>query len=303
MRGYAEADIHRIAPAQLLRHPPRDDLADAEFGQLERGQRPEDFARDRRLISGVRGLHLVRRDHDRVHENAGDKDLLRPQGAGLRQPLDLRDDNAAIVAHRERLIERAEIGALMLIGEVAALVGRGGADDCHIGDDRREEQPFVAREFHHRRDGRGGGLGVHRAAFPARIDEGVHADLGQHARPFGGGLAMHVEQDAGGDVVGRDAVAGDHLPNFRRLGLRRPRWIGPGEHARQAPVLGQMVDALDAPHIASGDRVQRRQIARTAACIEASPDCREHSVRASQTRGRRHRDDGAVGDEFGRLGG
>ena len=39
-------------------------------------------------------------------------------------------------------------------------------------------------------------------------------DLGQHAGPLGGGLAMHVEEDARGHVIGRDLVALDHLPDF-----------------------------------------------------------------------------------------
>ena len=46
--------------------------------------------------------------------------------------LHLRDHDAAIVADRQRLVERAEIGALVLVGEVAALVGRGGADDRDV---------------------------------------------------------------------------------------------------------------------------------------------------------------------------
>ena len=105
------------------------------------------------LVDGVGGLHLVGRDHDGIDQDARHEHLLRLERAGLRQPLDLRDDDAAIVADRQRLIERAEIGALMLIGEVAALVGGGGADDRHIGDDRREVQPFVAGEFDTRTTG------------------------------------------------------------------------------------------------------------------------------------------------------
>ena len=77
----------------------------------------------------MRRLHLIRRDDDRVDEDAGHENLLRLQRARLHQPLDLGDDDAAIVAHGERLIEWAEIGALMLVGEIAALVGRGGAND------------------------------------------------------------------------------------------------------------------------------------------------------------------------------
>jgi hypothetical protein len=54
----------------------------------------------------------------------------------------------------------------------------------------------------------------------ARIDEGVEADLGQHARALGGRLAVHVEQDAGRNVVGGELVVADHLPDLRRLGSR-----------------------------------------------------------------------------------
>ena len=37
--------------------------------------------------------------------------------------------------------------------------------------------------------------------------------------------------------------------------------------------------------------------------IEALADGREHRIGAAEAGGRRHRDDGAVRDEFGRLGG
>ena len=46
----AEADIDGIAVSQLLRNAPRDDLGDIEFRHLERRQRPENLARDGRII-------------------------------------------------------------------------------------------------------------------------------------------------------------------------------------------------------------------------------------------------------------
>ena len=66
----------------------------------------------------MRRLHLIRCNDDCVDENARHKNLLRFHHSGLRQPLNLGDDDAAIVAHGEGLIQRAEIGTLMLVGEV-----------------------------------------------------------------------------------------------------------------------------------------------------------------------------------------
>ena len=115
------------------------------FGMLNSGiakrrQRPEHLAGDRRIVERLRRLHLVGRDDDVVDQDAGHEHVMRLQRAALGDALHLRDDDAAIVAGRERLVERAEIGALMLVGEVAALVGRGGADDRHLRHDGREDR-------------------------------------------------------------------------------------------------------------------------------------------------------------------
>ena len=57
-----------------------------------------------------------------------------------REPLDLRDDNAAVVAHGERLVERAENAALVLVGKVSALVGGRRADDRDLRNDASERR-------------------------------------------------------------------------------------------------------------------------------------------------------------------
>jgi hypothetical protein len=41
----------------------------------------------------------------------------------------------------QRLVEGAEIGTLMLIGQIDALIGGGGADDGDLRNDQRKEQP------------------------------------------------------------------------------------------------------------------------------------------------------------------
>ena len=142
---------------------------------------------------------------------------MRLQRAVFDDALDLGDDDAAIVVRSQRLLQPAEIGAFMLIGQVAALVGRGGADDRDMRRDGRKIEPLLAVELLDAHDRIAGGR-VHRAALMARVGEGVEADLGQHARPLGGRLAMHVEQDAGRDIVGGDRIVADHLPDLRRLG-------------------------------------------------------------------------------------
>ena len=49
-------------------------------------------------------------------------------------------------------------------------------------------------------------------------------------------------------------------------------------HPRQQARLGEMVDALDAAHVAGGDRMQRGEVARMAVGVEALADRRQHGV-------------------------
>src|SRR5271165_6079940 len=60
-----------------------------------------------------------------------------------------------------------------------------------------------------------------------------------------------------------------------------------------------MVDALDAPHVASRDRMETRDVARMPLSIEAFSDRRQHGVGAPEGRRRRDGDDGAVRNEAG----
>ena len=63
------------------------------------------------------------------------------------------------------------------------------------------------------------------------------------------------------------------------------------------PVLGDVVDALDAVHVAGGDRMQRRQVARVALGVEARADRGQHRVRAAEPARGADRDHRAVGDQ------
>ena len=127
----------------------------------------------------------------------------------------LGDDDAAIVVGGHGEIERADIGAFVLEGEIAALVRRGGADDGDIGNDGGEIEPLFALEIYFLHDWRGGGLCIHGAAFVDGIDESIETDFGEHAGALGGGFAVDVKHDAGGHIVGGDFVCTQHLPDQR----------------------------------------------------------------------------------------
>ncbi len=51
----------------------------------------------------------------------------------LGDALDLGNDDAAIVAGRKRLVEAAEIGAFVFIGQVAVFIRRCRPDDGDLG--------------------------------------------------------------------------------------------------------------------------------------------------------------------------
>ena len=223
IRRNAETDVDRIAVAQFLCDPSRDDFGDIELRRLEGRQRTKDLARNGRFVRRVSRLQLIRRDDDVVDEYARHDDVMGTQRTRRSKPFDLCNHDPAVVAHGEGLIERPENAAFMLIGKISPFVGRRGANDRDLRSDGREEQPFVAGEIDAFDDRLGRRLRVHRAAFVDGVNEGVHSDLGQHARPLRRGLAMDIKQNARGNVVGRDRVFGDHLPNRGRLGRRRAR--------------------------------------------------------------------------------
>ncbi len=148
-----EADVHRPALPQLLRDAAGDDLGRVEFGRPEGVERTEQLARDRGVIGGGRGLQLVRGLDDDVDQDPGHAHVMGFERAALRDALDLRDDEAARGAGRKRHLHRAQRRALLLEAEVAVLVGRGGADDGHIGLDRGEMQPSPLLRIPHASQG------------------------------------------------------------------------------------------------------------------------------------------------------
>ena len=90
---------------------------------------------------------------------------------------------------------------------------------------------------------------------------------------------------------------GDHLPDRGRGHRGRAARVGAGQHLGEQALLGDVVDALDAVHVAGGDRVDGGQVARVAGRGEALADGGQHGVGAAEAARRADRDDGAVGDQ------
>ena len=137
---------------------------------------------------------------------------------------------------------------------------------------------------------------------PPRIDEGVHADFGQHAGLAGGRVGVHVEEDAAGEVVGLDLVGVDHLPDLRRRHRGRTARIRAGDHPLDQPRLGDMVDARRS-HTCRRRRWDGSSSADCGAPSAANRSPIARSIASGQPRsaGRADRDGRAVGDQPGSL--
>ena len=218
----AEAEIDRASRLQFLRDTPRNRFLNIEFRQTERIERTENLAGNCRIIKRLCGLLLIGINHDIIHQHARHAHIMRFQRVFLGNAFDLRNNDTAIVARSQRLIQPAEISALMFIGEIAAFIRSCGADDGHMWHDIGEIEPVLTFKTDLFNDRLLTRLVVHRRTLTLGINEGIKPHLGQHARTLGSRLAMHVEQNARRDIIGRNLVIGDHLPDQRRLGARWP---------------------------------------------------------------------------------
>ena len=156
------------------------------------------------------------------------------------------------------LVECPKGAALLLIREVSVGVGCCGSNDRHVDVDRRVEQVVAAVDLHQLDEVVGDG--VHFGAFVPRVGVCAQPDLRQHARLPGGGGPVHLEQHPGWNVEGLDLIVVDQLADQRRVELGAAGGVGAGEHSAQLPGSAQVVDPLDAVHVAGGDRMHGRQV-------------------------------------------
>ena len=202
---HADAEIDDAVRPQLERGAARDDLAHAHRERLDVTDRHPQFAGVGGVVGGREGLRVVcaRRDHDAVHQHAGNLHLARIQGAPVGDPFDLHDDQPAAVAcgHRDRQAFQRERFALHR--DVAVGIGGGAADDRDVDRQRFVEQVFTPVERHQRHQVFDSAL-VELAATMARVDERAQADTRQVAGFAGGDIAVKMGDHTLRQVVGVD---------------------------------------------------------------------------------------------------
>src|SRR5437867_5906625 len=140
--------------------------------------------------------------------------VLRIDRAGTYDPLDLRNHNPSVVTCRQRLIQSAKKGGLVLKREISSLVRGRRSDDGHAWADDRKEQPLIPRELNLFNDRYGSSAPIHGAALQLRIDEGAQTNFREHTGTLGRGVTHHIEQDAARYVVGRNLVVDNQPPDF-----------------------------------------------------------------------------------------
>ena len=194
--GNSEPDVDGPSVLQFLRDTARHDFSRTEIRNFETAQRPDELARNPRIVPGRSRLKHVRGFDQRVHEYARDMDFMRSEGAVLRNVPDLGNDRAAAVSRRKREFHRAEVRPFAFEAEVSPFIANRSTDDRDVRADRRKVKPFLSVERFPADDRLSASRIVHRAAFIIRIREGVHPDFSKDARPFRRALAQHVEYDS-----------------------------------------------------------------------------------------------------------
>ena len=132
------------------------------------------------------------------------------QGAALCNALYLRDDDAARVTGRHGNSQSFQGQGLPLHAEVAIRVRRGGADDADRNGEGLVEQILLAVDLHQAHQVFRG-AGVDLAATPARVYEGVNADMGERAGLARRDITKQVGDDALGQVVGFNGIGNRQL--------------------------------------------------------------------------------------------
>jgi hypothetical protein len=186
------------------------------------------------------------------------------------------------------------VEGFVLGGEVAVLVGGGGADEAAVDGKAGVEQLLLAVEVQQLHEVLGG-AGGEPAAVVARVDEGVQADARDHARLAAGDGTEEVGDHPLRPVVGLDLVA------LHQVAQARGRDPVPADHAPDQARMAEVVDAAPAA-IALAGGIQQREITRRGLGLEAAFDGRGHRLGMAGADKAGGGDRPAVLDQGGGLG-
>ena len=293
-----EPQVGDVVLGKLQRGPAGDHLLDAELDGIDPVDGFVGHARQCRIVLDARHLTLGGIEHDRIHQGA--RHVHRPGRVVVgTQPFDLGDHQSAVVMGRVGGIQGAEQCGLVLEGQVAEGIGGGGPDERHIHRNGGQEKPFAVVDPH--QPDEFGADPVHPAALQTRVEVAADADIGKYARLPGGGRALQLKHQPGGDQVGGDLVGFEHFAHRRFGHAGRARGIGPAEDAAQQTRFGQVIHSGQAVgHVARVDGMQRGQPAGMPGGLEMGADRGQQVFGQSDRRGGRHRHGGAVRDQGGR---
>ena len=124
---------------------------------------------------------------------------------------DLDDDDAAGIMRRFGHFQLFADHGFALEGNVAVFIGQGAADEADLDGKGRIIQVFAAIDFHQADDVLpfADGLGVGLAAVPARVGQGMQADVGPDALTAGGNSPVQLQERPSRDRIGQALVSCD----------------------------------------------------------------------------------------------
>ena len=195
-------------------------------------------------------------DDDTIDKNAGYLDLSRVERAAFSYSLDLRDNEAARVAHGHGNRQHFECKRLLFHGNVAVGIGGGAANDADIDWQGAIEKEFLAIDLK-KTDEIVFGAFVDLAAAVARINERSESDAREMPRTLRGDVAEQMRNHTLRKVIGLYPVGDSEALQF---GYEAPV---PADHASHQSFMAKVVEpTFFAVALARG--IDEREIARLA---------------------------------------
>ena len=273
--GNADAEIHKRALFELHGSSSGDDLLIAKGQRRNIARESADITNHLGMIR-KRNVVLALSLHDIVHTGLVDQHVPRVKRARLADRVDLHDDDAAIVVHRQRQLQQIAVNWLVLEGDVALGVRIARVKDAGINVECFVEKivlPGNVDELHHL-----SAVGlcklVHLAAVLTGIGIGVETDVGNDAGALAADgvqkLAVHAE---------RHGERGNFVFTARPADRRGHAQMGGDQRPDDALVLDFGQSAAILNKIAGRNAGNDRQVARGVLLFELSAHCLHHTVR------------------------
>ena len=210
----ADSQVHDIALLQFHGGPAGTDLAVVQgMGRQGLDGLAPFAAQFRPVAMGRKALDVILRPRydDVVDEEMMNLHEARIEASPGHDVFDLDDDDAAGIMRRFGHFQLFTDHGFALEGNVAVFIGQGAADEADLDGKGRIIQVFAAIDFHQADDVLpfADGLGVGLAAVPARVGQGMQADVGPDALTAGGNSPVQFQERPSRDRIGQALVSCD----------------------------------------------------------------------------------------------